>query len=175
VNRRKGLRSTAGLKRSAPLQQGSPLARGKGLDRGATPLKRTAMPRSELKSGRPPVKPRRPQQTNAERVARHVVRARSGGTCEAACSAPATDWHHRRNRSQGGAWSAPNGMHLCREHHGWVTDHPVDGRALGWAVRSHEDPLSVPCLRRGEWVWLTPGGGVIPLSQDELAGLGGAA
>lgn len=158
------------MKRRKPLQQGGSQLKRTGLSRGDKPLARSALP-----AGRPPIKPKRRPVTNAERTAREVVRLRSGGTCEAVCSAPASDWHHRRNRSQAGEWSAPNGMHLCRGHHGWVTDHPAEGRRLGWAVRSHEDPARVPCLRRGEWVWLLPGGGVEPLSAAEVAQLGGAA
>lgn len=158
------------MKRRKPLQRGTSQLARTGMARGDKPLARSVLP-----AGRPPIKAKRRPVTNAESTARAVVRLRSGGTCEAVCSAPATDWHHRRNRSQAGEWSAPNGLHLCRDHHRWVTDHPLEGREIGWAVRSHENPAGVPCLRRGEWVWLLPGGGVDPLSVAQLVEFGGAA
>lgn len=156
------------LSRSTPLAQGKPLARGKGLQR------------STLKPGRPPVKPRKlPSVTAAETEGRAVVKVRSGGVCEIwMCGGTrAVDWSHRVRRGQQGSWSPVNGLAACRECHSTITTHPwaCDAERKGWVLRSFQDPARVPCLRRGEWVWLTPGGGVEPLSGDELVALGGVA
>lgn len=120
---------------------------------------------------RGPVKARRPAVTPDERAARRLVKARSGGTCEGRClNTPATDWHHRMPRSVGGLWEAVNGMHLCRECHSWVTDHPVDGADLGWHLWSTNDPATVPVLRRGEWVLLDADGGWESVNPEAIGG-----
>ena len=82
----------------------------------------------------------------SEQRARRLVSGRSGGVCEVCAGARATEWHHRCNRSQGGRWTAANGLHLCSECHRWITEHP-DAAAeagRGWVVRSWQDPLTVP-------------------------------
>jgi 5-methylcytosine-specific restriction endonuclease McrA len=137
------------------------------------PLQRkTPMPRPSKSLARGPVKPRRPQVSAEERRARQLVRARSGGICEGRClNTPASDWHHRMPRSVGGPWDAANGMHLCRDCHSWVTDHPVDGGDLGWHLWSTNDPLEVPALRRGEWVLLDSDGGYEPVNPELLGGV----
>lgn len=126
---------------------------------------------------RGPVKPRQQPVTSAEREARRLVRERSGGTCEGACgNTPASDWHHRKNRTQGGRWAADDGMDLCRSCHAYVTDHPQWGYARGWSVRSTLDPAAIPCLRRGSYVWLLPDGSFEECEMTEIrAWLGGAA
>ena len=62
-----------------------------------------------------------------QKTGRRLVGARSGGVCElrvhGLCEGRATDWQHRRNRSQGGTWAPSNGIHSCR----------------GWTVLSWED------------------------------------
>lgn len=82
----------------------------------------------------------------SEARARRLVAERSGGVCERCGRARAGEWHHRVNRSQGGRWTASNGLHLCGTCHGWVTAHPEAAAApgCGWALRSWQDPLAVP-------------------------------
>lgn len=92
-----------------------------------------------------------------EREARRIVTERSGGVCEMCQVRPATDWHHRKNRSQGGSWSASNGLHLCSPDHRWVTEHPAAAVAHGWSVRSWMDPAEVPVT-----VTLRPGNDITP-------------
>lgn len=82
--------------------------------------------------------------TKAEMAARRLVTERSRGVCEICQVRPATDWHHRKNRSQGGEWAASNGLHLCSSDHRWVTEHPAAAVAHGWSVRSWMDPAEVP-------------------------------
>lgn len=79
-----------------------------------------------------------------EATARRLVRARSGGVCEVCARQPATDWHHRLNRSQGGTWSASNGLDLDRQCHRFVTEHPAAARDRGWALRAGQDPATEP-------------------------------
>jgi len=96
-----------------------------------------------------------------ERVAREAVAQRSGGVCEvggeARCARPATEWHHRRNRSQGGQWVAANGLHLCRDHHAWIGDHPQRAYALGWLVPNGVTPDEWPVRRFDEQAYQQPG------------------
>lgn len=94
-----------------------------------------------------------------EQKAREVVKARSEGRCEVCWRAPATDMHHRKNRSQGGECAPENLLHLCHEHHMWITVNPKRAHEQGWTVASHEDPATTPVWVAGhEFVWLTPDG-----------------
>lgn len=103
-----------------------------------------------------------------EKLARHLVRERSGDVCEGCGRARATNWAHRVARSQGGKWCPANGMHLCGSGttgcHGWATAHPNDANAAGWCLRSYQDPETEPVWTavRG-WVLLRPDGSVVPL------------
>lgn len=79
--------------------------------------------------------------------ARRLVEARSEGWCEACDRRAATDWHHRKNRSQGGKWAASNGLHVCRPcHEAITTDYDGTARRNGWTV----SPTAVPSRER---VW----------------------
>lgn len=107
----------------------------------AGPIKRTAM------------KPYRPTVTAEERTGRPLVVARSGGWCEirmdGVCLGRASDWHHRKNRSQGGRWLASNGLHACRACHYAVTNtegHRAEYEDKGWIVPGQVDPHTVPAL-----------------------------
>ncbi len=96
-----------------------------------------------------------------EQKCRITVRDRSGGLCEICYLAEAIHMHHRKNRSQGGTWTAENIMHVCLECHNRVGAHPAESYRCGWSVRSGHDPLTTPVLRRREWVLLDDQGGVI--------------
>lgn len=120
------------LERHAPLRQGKPLAR--------TELKRNG-----------PVKPRKPTTTSAERIARRTVRARSQGVCERCGMRQATEFHHRRNRSQGGEWTTACGVDLCHTCHAWIGDNPAASYTLGWLVPNGATPEAWPVLRLGSW------------------------
>lgn len=101
--------------------------------------------------------------TPEERRARALVRERSGGACEL-CARPATDWSHRKRRSQGGLWCPSNGLHLCRADHSRV-DNSCDPVPVfsGWHVPSWGDPETTPVyLPRHGWVLLRPDGGLTP-------------
>jgi len=87
-----------------------------------------------------------------ERRARAIVAERSGGTCEVriprVCLGRATNFQHRKNRSQGGEYSAANGLHVCGSGttgcHGYIHAHPAESYAEGWSVRSGQDPGREP-------------------------------
>ena len=148
-------------KRKTPLKNGStPLRRG-ALQRGAELTRRAA-------------KPKPPKRDPAEAGAREIVAARSGGLCERCGRAPATNWHHRRARSAGGAWSPENGLHLCGSGttgcHGEVTVNPRISYERGWSVRSTANPADVPVWLAGKgWHHLLPDGGIRPATQGEAA------
>lgn len=108
----------------------------------------------------------RPRATLEERRARKLLRARSGGVCEICQREPATDAHHRVNRSQGGRWEITNLLHLCRREHQHVTVNPAVAYERGWSVRSTSDPASVPVFLAGRgWSLLRPDGSVAPVER----------
>ena len=114
-----------------------------------SPLPRTRLPvvpvqRREVAPSRPR-KPSRPPSDPLERLARQTVTQRSGGVCEAAgCWEAATDWSHRVARSQGGPWTASNGVHLCAAHHRACHAHPALAVAAGLHLRSWQSPWLEP-------------------------------
>ncbi|OQO89904.1 hypothetical protein B1813_18865 [Saccharomonospora piscinae] len=82
-----------------------------------------------------------------EKQARRIVRERSGDVCEVqlpGCQGRAREWHHRRNRSQGGPWAPSNGLHLCHPCHRWITEHPAESYDEGWMVPSWDDWEVIP-------------------------------
>ena len=103
---------------------------------------------------------------SAESRSREIVYARSGGDCEArivgVCQGRGTNWHHRKNRSQGGLWRPSNGLHLCGSGttgcHGWISHEPEKSFRKGWAVRSRFDPRDVAVCIGGRYVFLTDAG-----------------
>lgn len=104
-----------------------------------------------------------------EASARKLVYARSGRVCERCSSARATEWQHRKNRSQGGLWEASNGLHLCTSCHRYVTDHPAESTAKGWTVPSWCTPAAVPALVNGHFRYLTDDGAVVHEPPMEVA------
>jgi hypothetical protein len=127
-----------------------------------TRLRRTGMSprRTELKRSTKRLRLRAPVPTPAESDAREIVEVRSGGRCEVAiegiCVGGRPNFHHRKDKSVGGQWSASNGLAACGSGstgcHGWITEHPAGARAKGWSVRSHIDLDRTPLLVRGQWL-----------------------
>lgn len=98
-----------------------------------------------------------------ERKARQIVKERSEGRCEVCWTAPGTDMHHRKNRSQGGTWTPENLMHLCHVHHMHITVNPRTSREQGWTVPSYADPARTPVWIAGRgWSHLRSDGSVAP-------------
>lgn len=98
-----------------------------------------------------------------ESRARIIVRARSGGICEAqvVCrGARAGEWHHRINRSQGGPWCPSNGLDACSPCHTWITHHSEAAEPLGLHLKPGVDPATVPVWSAlyGRHVLLDPDG-----------------
>lgn len=97
--------------------------------------------------------------TMNERRARRIVADRSNGVCERCSRARATDMHHRKNRSQSGAWSPSNLLHLCHRCHMEVTVNPRIAYEQGWSVPSYADPTTTPAWVAGwGFVLLTDSG-----------------
>lgn len=93
-----------------------------------------------------------------EADARELVYLRDGGVCVKCHRVDpifGVNWDHRKNRSQGGKWAASNGQTLCGSGttgcHGFVTSHPREAVAEGWAVPGWPlaDPREWPARR---WV-----------------------
>lgn len=140
------------------------LRRTKPLRRtGFTPAQRaTSLTRSVMSRKRPKV-------SREERAGRTAAKKRSGGTCEVDGRNPATEVHHRQNRSQGGSWAVPNLLHVCTACHHHITVNPEAATEQGWAVKSHQNPADVPVWLAGRgFSFLTPGGDV-ELVDDEVA------
>jgi hypothetical protein len=69
------------------------------------------------------------------RKAKKVVRARSGGRCEARipsiCTGRATEAHHIKMRSRGGKHEPENLLDACHACHQHITEHPKWATANG--------------------------------------------
>lgn len=135
-----------------------------------SPLKRFTALTSTRRLRRTRMATTRPSMSPEERQARKAVTARSGGLCEVhADDHPATDWSHRKRRSQGGPWCASNGLHVCRQAHQLIDDptQPTP-RYCAWHLDSHQDPLTVPVyLPRRRWVRLLADGSTEPCSPPD--------
>lgn len=81
---------------------------------------------------------------------RALVRARSGGVCEAAivgvCMGRAGQMHHRKLRRHGDHRPV-NALHVCQSCHDYIHLHPKWARTLGLLLRSSADPDAVPPVR----------------------------
>lgn len=106
---------------------------------------------------------------------RSAIAARSQGVCEHCGVRPATDIHHRRFLSRGGASSVVNGIALCGGPTGLAGGnhsgchglaHTEKGHELGLSVHSWDDPRDVSVWRRGVLVWLTADGRAVPVDQE---------
>jgi hypothetical protein len=149
------------MRRGAPLRRVTPLLSSSPLSRSA-PLARISRLRTyaEFREYRAVV-------TAAERLARAVLRRRSGGLCEGCHREEATDYAHRVSRAQGGPWCPANALHLGRGCHRWSHAEPVAARSVGWLLCSTDDyltfPALLPCIG---WAYLTPDGDVVPVDRS---------
>jgi hypothetical protein len=102
-----------------------------------------------------------------EKSCREIVYQRAERLCERCCrGGPVLTVHHRKNRSQGGVWTAGNCVLLCGTGvsgcHGWVGANSTEASVYGFHVSPWRDPLEVPILWRGsDWAHLDDEGNVI--------------
>ena len=102
-------------------------------------------------------------------VVRARVMARAAALCEHCNSREGVEYHHRRNRGQGGtrdprAGKASNCLLLCSPCHRWATDHKPEAMEVGVVVSNFcSEPASVPVWRRDVWVLLDDEGGIRPV------------
>jgi hypothetical protein len=114
------------------------------------------------------------------KAVRTALHTRSDHCCEI-CGKWGNNAHHRKNRSQGGKDVLSNLMLLCGSGttgcHGYVTEHPAEGRDKGWCVWSHQKPAEVPVLYRGQLVSLGDDGHVyvLPSNTRKVRGNNGAS
>jgi hypothetical protein len=156
------------------------MKRGERLRR-VTPL--TAKSQPQRTGSKPKVKRRKPGEAAAEKRARAVVRERSGGMCEVAvpgvCMGRATNYQHRKNRSQGGEYSPSAALDCCGSGtqgcHGYLHAHPAVAYRWGWSVRQHHDPAGIPVRLANSgwpmWFFLREDGSTDPVSYDDLLAL----
>lgn len=146
-------RGTSQLKRSGPLKSKGLIGRGKA-----------------LKSVRPK---RTPEEDNGKDVVDDRATTDEGElVCELwlpRCTWYGTDWHHRRNKGQGGPWDPGNGLKACRSCHDQVTDTDPEWSYRGWWLEHGEDWLTKPVFRRHRWVLLDNEGGATPCPAPERA------
>ena len=158
-DRRKPLRTTKPLERGGPLHRKTPM--------------RSGGPRTSTPCPSPSKAARDAERRQAEREAKAIAWARSGGLCELGmagwCEGAATNFSHRLGAGVLGGWSAANGLYSCGSGttgcHGWVHDQPAAARELGWRLerRCGDDPLVIPARHaRFGWVLLDEEGGVVP-------------
>jgi hypothetical protein len=115
-----------GLQRTTPLVRKTPLK-----TRKITPEQRRAW------NDPPPPNRKRAKKTPGVRA---IVRRRSQGVCERCRAAEATQFHHRKMRSQGGPDTEINLAHLCWSCHHWAHHAGEEAYESGWLVRSYEEP-----------------------------------
>lgn len=136
-------------------------------------LKNKAALNRQSELTRTALKPKPARKDPAEEQARALVSQRSGGRCEICGTRPATNFHHRQNRSASGGWSAANGMALCGSGttgcHGYVTEHPLRAREQGWSVPSWADPARTPVWIFGREFVLLTANGDYATTEDEVA------
>lgn len=87
----------------------------------------------------------------SEATCRALVSERSGGMCEMrweGCRGVGESMHHRRKRSQGGAWTPANILHACGDGttgcHGFTEANPVSAKRRGIWLYASQHPLLTP-------------------------------
>ena len=102
-----------------------------------------------------------------EAQCRKLVRKRANEMCErCGNTSRGLTLHHRRKRSQGGAWSPVNCVALCGHGttpngcHSWVEHNPNDAEWEGFHVRPWQDPAAIAVKYRGLWAFLAEDGKV---------------
>ena len=126
------------------------------------------------------IAPKIPKQSKADdQKAYDVATLRDNDTCQRClrdCGPTARD--HRRNRSQGGPTIVANLQVMGLRCHVFVTEHPAEAVAEGWAVPGYADPLVWPARRwfTGDfgvrtlgWVLYRNDGGFLEITADEAA------
>lgn len=93
---------------------------------------------------RPKAATRQRKKWTGGQIVRAEVASRSGGLCEIGlegiCRVKADCFHHRLMRSQGGADTAENLLHLCNPGcHAYVHVNPEESYERGWLLRSTDD------------------------------------
>ena len=115
-------------------------------------MKRSPMKRTPMKRAQKPMRKRSVKMEGFYRDKRRPMVARvlaeAGLRCEfvksgSRCRNVAVDVHEMLTRGRGGGILADavnareNLMAVCRRHHEWITEHPVEAEALGYVKHNH--------------------------------------
>jgi hypothetical protein len=79
----------------------------------------------------------------SERAGKDALEERSD-CCEKCGAGGPLEWHHRKNRSQGGTWQPSNGLRLCLPCHRQVTNTRPEYYDAGWCVKEWQTSADVP-------------------------------
>lgn len=95
---------------------------------------------------------------------RQIIHDRAEGVCEAmlpeVCrGSQGLQWHHRKNRSQGGMGDPENCLLVCLWCHEHIGHNPRVSYEKGWLVKMSKDPGDVHVTYRGRVVLLDRVGG----------------
>lgn len=163
------MKRTGGWPRKKRLQSKTPFESGGSLSR-SSPLAAGQGPKRVEFVAKP--KRRKPGEDAAEKQARVLVRARSGGICEVCGRQPSREFQHRKAQVHGGEYSAVNGLDVCGHGnydgcHGHIHQHPAIAYEQGWSVRSGHDPATRPVWLAGRGlVLLRADGSVTPYNRE---------
>lgn len=109
------------------------------------------------------------EESPPEGIGRRLVYARSTGLCERCGRAWAAEWHHRKNRSQGGTWCPSNGLHLCNACHADIGAFPSLAMVGGFLVRGRAISANQPVrLHLHGWALLNVDGTVHALTDRSI-------
>lgn len=83
-----------------------------------------------------PIKAQSVKRQREQRLRAKMLRDTFGPNPSCArCGGPADDAHELLSRARGGSITDPaNCVPLCRADHSWITTHPVEAAAEGWAL-----------------------------------------
>lgn len=101
---------------------------------------------------------------------RQLIRQRSNDMCERCGQKYGTEVHHRRPRGMGGTKQADtnvasNALHLCGLCHKIVEQSRDQAINNGWLVKQNHNPIDIPVLYRGAWMYLDDDGNMQPVED----------
>lgn len=127
-----------------------------------------------IKTKRPTADARRAEESARLKVWSRASKPHGIALCEVCGEVPPTEYQHRKAKAHcppAERWAVSNGLAVCGYgnysgcHGERIHQQPAVAYPNGWSVRSGQDPMTVPVLRRGVWVLLDDDG-----SFEEILG-----